>query len=129
MKEECNGECTGACLIGLEGIINTLSKKWTLLIINTLGDHPKLRYNELMHELSTISPKTLSDLLKRLEKENLIKRTAFNEIPPRVEYSLTEEGKELRRAIIPMLEWVSRKYNSDREKCLEPSKAINEQRI
>ncbi|MFB5601069.1 MAG: winged helix-turn-helix transcriptional regulator, partial [Nitrososphaeraceae archaeon] len=76
-----------------------------LLIINEIGNHVHIRYNDLMKELNKISPKTLSDTLKELVNYNLINRESFNEIPPRVEYSLTEKGKTLRKAIIPMLQW------------------------
>ncbi len=54
-----------------------------------------------------ISPKTLSDTLKDLEAEGLIKRESFAEIPPRVEYTLTEDGNDLREAIIPLLRWTA----------------------
>ncbi|VVB68936.1 HxlR-like helix-turn-helix [uncultured archaeon] len=62
-----------------------------------------------MDVLLDISPKTLSDNLKELESEGLIKRESFAEIPPRVEYTLTTDGKELRDAIIPLLKWVATK--------------------
>jgi DNA-binding HxlR family transcriptional regulator len=58
-----------------------------------------------MKEIEGISPKTLADTLKELAKCNLVKREAFNEIPPRVDYILTKDGEELRHAIIPMLQW------------------------
>ncbi len=93
------------CLCPLEGVIDTISKKWALLIINEIGNHGHLRYNDIMKELEGISPKTLADMLKDLQKEGLIEREAFNEIPPRVEYTLTKEGKKLREAVIPLLQW------------------------
>lgn len=83
-----------------------LSKKWALLIISAIGNNRKLRYNELEKKLE-ISPKTLADRLKELESTGLIKRETFAEIPPRVEYSLTKEGIELRNAIMPLMKWVS----------------------
>jgi len=58
-----------------------------------------------MNKLQPISPKTLADVLKGLKNNNLVKRESFNEIPPRVDYTLTEEGNELRHAIIPILQW------------------------
>jgi DNA-binding HxlR family transcriptional regulator len=98
------------CLCPLEGVIDIISKKWALLIINEIGNHTRIRYNDLMKELGNISPKTLADTLKELNKYDLVRRESFNEIPPRVDYSLTNNGQELRRAIIPILQWaISRK--------------------
>ncbi len=119
MRNECSEECSGACLYGLKSVLNTLGKKWALLVITTLGNHQRLRYNDLMKNIQGISPKTLSDLLKVLEKGKLITRESFNEIPPRVEYSLTPDGKELRRAIIPLLEWISKRYRQSDTACQE----------
>jgi DNA-binding HxlR family transcriptional regulator len=58
-----------------------------------------------MKEVDGISPKTLADTLKELRIYNLVKREAFNEIPPRVDYTLTKDGEGLREAIIPVLKW------------------------
>jgi DNA-binding HxlR family transcriptional regulator len=98
------------CLCPLDGIIDIISKKWALLIINEIGNHKRIRYNDLMKELQNITPKTLADILKDLVKHGLIKREPFNEIPPRVDYTLTKDGEKLREAIIPILQWaISRK--------------------
>lgn len=107
MKDQSNA----ICLCPLDGVIDTIGKKWGLLIINEIGNHGKLRYNELMSELSGISPSTLASILKDLEKEDLIKKELFKEIPPRVEYSLSARGKELREAIIPLIKWATKKGN------------------
>jgi len=100
-------ESKDVCLCPLEGIIDVISKKWALLTIAVIGNNQKLRFNEIMKNLEGISPKTLADILKQLEATGLIKREAFAEIPPRVEYSLTKDGVELRKAIKPLLEWAS----------------------
>ncbi len=94
------------CLCPLRGVIDVIGKKWSLLVVNLIGNHGKLRTKEIMQELG-ISPRTLSDTVKGLEKLGLIRRESFNEIPPRVEYSLTRKGAELREAIVPLLEWAS----------------------
>jgi len=104
------------CVCPLEGIIDVISKKWALLIINALGNKGKLRFNSLMEYLGRISPKTLSDTLKELQAEGLIKRESFAEIPPRVEYSLTEDGAELRKSIIPLLKWAAKRNNAKTSK-------------
>ena len=105
------------CLCPLKGIIDVISKKWALLIINTLGNHGKLRFNKIMETLQGISPKTLSDTLKDLQTEGLITREAFAEIPPRVEYALTNDGIELRKSIIPLLEWTANRSTIDKTRC------------
>lgn len=99
------------CLCPLDGIIETISKKWSLLLVNEIGNHGSLRYNDLLEELKGISPSTLASMLKELQKEDILLRHAFNEIPPRVEYSLTKQGKELRIAIMPLLKWATKKGN------------------
>ena len=105
------------CICPLKGVIDLISKKWALLIINTLGNHGKLRFNKLMQTLQGISPKTLSDTLKELQAEGLIKRESFAEIPPRVEYSLTKDGVDLRKSIIPLLEWTANRGGIDKRRC------------
>lgn len=76
-------------------VLETLSKKWTLRLLNSLNNTPKKRFNQLVTELKGISPKTLSERLKELERNSVLQKQSFAEIPPRVEYSLTKKGKEL----------------------------------
>jgi DNA-binding HxlR family transcriptional regulator len=71
-----------------------ISGKWTLLIIRDLTSGVK-RFNQLERSLCGISPKTLSERLRSLEEEGIIQRQTFAEVPPRVEYSLTEKGCDL----------------------------------
>jgi len=71
-----------------------ISGKWTLLIIRDLASGVK-RFNQLERSLQGISPKTLSERLRSLEEEGIIVRRTFPEVPPRVEYSLTEKGYDL----------------------------------
>jgi len=71
-----------------------ISGKWTLLIIRDLASGVK-RFNQLERSLHGISPKTLSERLRSLEEEGVIVRQTFAEVPPRVEYSLTEKGYDL----------------------------------
>ncbi len=82
-----------------------------------------------MKELQKISPKTLADILKELERYNLIKRESFNEIPPLVDYTLTSDGEELRKAIIPLLQWAIAKKGTVVAHCtcskIEKGKIIN----
>ena len=102
MKDESN-YLLFAC--PAKGVIELISKKWALLIVAVLGTRSSMRYNGLLAEIKGISPKTLADTLKHLEEFHIIKREAFNEIPPRVEYSLSEDGLKLESAVIPLLKW------------------------
>lgn len=71
-----------------------ISGKWTLLIIRDLASGVK-RFNQLERSLCGISPKTLSERLRHLEEEGIVLRQTFAEVPPRVEYSLSEKGHDL----------------------------------
>lgn len=98
----------------IQGVIDVVSKKWALLVVGVLGNSQHMRYNNIMRELRGISPKTLADTLKRLRDSGIVEKQTFNEIPPRVEYSLTEDGEKLRDAIIPVIEWaVDRSSHKD----------------
>lgn len=83
-----------------------ISGKWTLLIIRDLESGTK-RFKELERSLAGISSRTLAKRLRSLEKEGLVARQAYAEVPPRVEYSLTDKG----RALIPIIEDM-RRYGS-----------------
>jgi len=117
------------CFCPLEGVIDVISKKWALLIVNALGNSEKLRFNDLTEELGGISPKTLSDTLKELQAQGLIKRESFAEIPPRVEYSLTKDGVELRKSIIPLLKWAATRENVNKERCTSRYRRIPAHRV
>src|ERR687886_2068273 len=73
--------------------------KWTLLIIRDLAEG-RSRFCELERSLAGISPRTLSIRLRALEEEGIVERKTFPEVPPRVEYALTEKG----RALLPLVE-------------------------
>ena len=95
------------CLCPIEDVMNVISKKWALLVIAALGNGGKLRFNEIKKKLGGVSPKSLSDRLKELRDAGLVNREILPETPPRVEYSLTGDGLELRQALVPLLRWIS----------------------
>jgi DNA-binding HxlR family transcriptional regulator len=84
-----------------------VSGKWTLLIIRDLTTGTK-RFSELERSLEGISPKTLSERLSALEREGILSRRTYAEVPPRVEYSLTEKGCALVSIIGAMREYGQR---------------------
>jgi DNA-binding HxlR family transcriptional regulator len=81
-----------------------LAGKWTILLIRDLADG-RCRFCELERSLEGISPRTLSLRLRALEEEGVVERRTYPEVPPRVEYGLTEKG----RALVPLIEDM-RKY-------------------
>jgi DNA-binding HxlR family transcriptional regulator len=95
--------------------------KWTLLVIRDLSEG-RSRFCELERSLRGISPRTLSLRLRALEEEGIVERTTFAEVPPRVEYALTEKGL----ALIPIIDSM-REYGRDwlaAECVAEPAVAV-----
>ena len=97
-KAEVLPECPVATTVQLIG------NKWKLLIIRNLRVRP-WRFNELQKNLDGISQKVLTDSLRSMEADGLITRTVFAEVPPRVEYSLSELGETLRPILDAMETW------------------------
>lgn len=89
----------------IRNVLSRFSDKWSLLIMCTLHANETLRYKELMKGIPDISHKMLTNCLRKLQEDHLITRHAYAEIPPRVEYSLTEMGKSIMPAIQIMIEW------------------------
>jgi DNA-binding HxlR family transcriptional regulator len=85
--------------------------KWTVLVIRTLGRGPR-RFNALRRDVGEISQKMLTQTLRELEENGLVKRTVIPVTPPQVEYALTDLGKDFMRPVRQLAEWVV--ANSDR---------------
>lgn len=88
----------------VERTLEVIGGKWTTLILRDLL-HGTKRFGELRRSLHTVSPKTLTDRLRFLETRGIVTRTVHPEVPPRVEYTLTERGSELGAIIKAMAEW------------------------
>ena len=96
-KEEMP-ECPVATTVALIG------SKWKLLTLRNLLARP-WRFNELKRDLAGISQKVLTDSLRSMEADGIITRTVYPEVPPRVEYALSELGESMRPVIRSMEEW------------------------
>lgn len=88
----------------VERTLRIIGGKWTLLVLRDLFTGTK-RFGELLTSLEGVSPKTLSDRLKELEGEGIITKTVFPEVPPRVEYTLTDKGHSLWEILEAMRRW------------------------
>lgn len=84
--------------------VQLIGSKWKLLILRNLMARP-WRFNELKKSLDGISQKVLTDALRALEADGIIIRTVYAEVPPRVEYTLSEVGESLRPVLKSMEEW------------------------
>src|ERR1700690_4419562 len=85
-------------------LLETLWSKWNLMIIWNLQEDT-FRFTKLQKQMGNINSKTLTDHLRYLEKYNIIKRVVYPEVPPRVEYSLTQHGKALVPLFLAIKEW------------------------
>jgi len=86
------------------GALEVVGNKWTALIVMELAKGPS-RFSALEAALGGISPRTLSQRLDYLESAKIINKKSYNEVPPRVEYSLTSKGKDLIDILKSMAEW------------------------
>ena len=84
--------------------VQLIGSKWKLLILRNLMVRP-WRFNELHKDLAGISQKVLTDSLRALEADGIVTRTVYAEVPPRVEYALSELGETLRPVLGAMQEW------------------------
>ncbi|MDX2250362.1 MAG: helix-turn-helix domain-containing protein [Bacteroidia bacterium] len=91
----------------VRNILSRFGDKWSLLIIHKLGESGTLRFSELRQEINDISQKMLTVTLRTLEADGLVKRTIYPEIPPRVEYNLTDLGKSLLPVLAQLSDWAN----------------------
>ena len=92
--------------------VRLIGNKWKLLIIRNLVYRDKQRFSDFIKSIPAISKKVLTDNLRALECDGLIDRQIFAEVPPRVEYSLTELGKTLKPILDAMSDWGTEYKNS-----------------
>ena len=89
----------------VRNVVARFGNKWALLVILVISENEPIRYNELGRKIPDISSRVLSNTLRILEADGLINRQFYQEVPPRVEYSLTETGLSLVPIIIKLTEW------------------------
>ena len=102
-----------ACLIrgdggrAIRGILDRIGDKWSLLVVTTLHGR-LLRFGELQDRIPGVSQRMLTRTLRHLERDGLVKRSVFAEVPPRVEYELTPTGETLVEPAVTLAEWAIR---------------------
>ena len=99
---ERSGEAVPACPV--ERALAVVGAKWSLLILHELMEGPR-RFTDLGRALEGASPKVITERLREMEAAGLLSRTAYAEVPPRVEYALTPSGQGLRPIVGALMAW------------------------
>lgn len=98
--------CTSGDPDVFRSLLSRIGDRWTLLVIGVLGEERR-RFTELAETIPGISRRMLTVTLRSLERDGLLTRTVHPEVPPRVEYELTNLGYSLRTVVLTFGEWVS----------------------
>lgn len=96
----------------VRNVIARFGNKWGLLVILVLSENEPIRYNELRRKIPDISSRVLAGTLRVLEADGLVVRTYYQEVPPRVEYSLSDTGRSLVPIIMQLTEWAQKNMKS-----------------
>lgn len=96
----------------IRNVLARFSSKWSVLVLCVLAENEKTRFNAIGKAIPDISPKMLSETLKNLEADGLIERTIHAEIPPKVEYSLTDLANGLMPKLYGLMEWALENYSN-----------------
>ena len=98
----------------IRNVVSQFGDKWSLLVLYQLhvSETGILRFNEMRRLMTDCSQKMLSQTLKRLEQIGLVARQVYPEVPPRVEYSITELGKSLMPHVIGLMEWATQNFEN-----------------
>jgi len=89
----------------VRNVLDRFGDKWSILVLMVLGEVDKMRFNAIHKTIVDISQKMLTVTLRSLEADGLVKRTIYPEVPPRVEYEITERGKSLLTHINNLADW------------------------
>ena len=95
----------------IRNVLDHIGDKWSMLVLSILNEEGTLRFNQIHKTIGTVSQKMLSTTLKRLESDGLLVREVFPEIPPRVEYQLTERGKSSIPHINNLVGWAVENFD------------------
>lgn len=91
--------------MAMSDVLNRIGDKWSVMVVGMLSRSPKLRFNELKRNINGVSQRMLTLTLRNLERDGLVTRTVYPEIPPRVEYGLTPLGLTLQGPINSLWDW------------------------
>lgn len=113
----------GPYICGIDAALDVVSGKWKGLILWELHAHGTRRFAELRRALPGVSEKMLTQHLREMEEDALVLRKVYAEVPPRVEYSLTDDGHALNAALAPLGEWGSHRVRRQHLRLVDPQDA------
>ena len=96
----------------MSDVLSRIGDKWSVMVVGMLSRNGTLRFNELKRLINGVSQRMLTLTLRNLERDGLVSRTIYPEVPPRVEYSLTEMGKTLQEPINALWDWTAENHHS-----------------
>jgi len=96
----------------MSDVLNRIGDKWSVMVVGMLGRNGTLRFNELKRLINGVSQRMLTLTLRNLERDGLVTRTIYPEVPPRVEYSLTGLGKTLQGPIAALWDWSAENHTA-----------------
>src|SRR6266566_6749731 len=91
----------------ISSVVDIVFSRWTTPILWSLNEFGLLRFIELQRHIGTITPKVLTQRLRQLERDGLVRRTYHPEVPPRVEYQITELGRSLAPLFSTLAQWMA----------------------
>ena len=106
-SEPIDSTCDVDCYCQLDGLMDLLSRRYAMQLVCVVGAIGPARYGEIESTFGDVSSSTLSSRLDELVAAGYLSREQYAEIPPRVEYDLTDDGTELCRRLQPLLEWAA----------------------
>ncbi len=111
MTQENNYDSPYGCSV--EATLSVIGGRWKPVIIFNLLENDVLRFGELKKKINGITQRMLTNQLRELERDNIVDRKVYPEVPPKVEYSLTDYGRTLKPIMIAMRDWGAQHQHTD----------------
>ena len=111
MAQQHNCPCASQC--ALQSALGSIGGKWKLPVLCSLSANGASRYNELLHNVQGISNTMLSQTLKELERDHLVQRKEYLEVPVRVEYALSAQARKLQPILVQLIRWKMEQEQSE----------------
>lgn len=106
-RKPCDPSRRDVCAVEMQDALGCLEGRWKMMILSHLLAGSALRFSELQRAISGVSQKMLIQQLRDLEHDGIVTRTVYPQVPPKVEYALTEVGTQLAPVFLALLDWAA----------------------